>query len=79
MYMYIRCVLSPSQDVGWRNDSLRMVMVLTDAGFKTALDGKVAHKCIHTCAVLKIADHNLLGSVSSITPLCMRSPCSRHL
>ena len=30
------------QEVGWRDDSLRMVMVLTDAGFKTALDGKVA-------------------------------------
>ena len=29
------------QEVGWRNDSQRIVMVLTDAGFKTALDGKV--------------------------------------
>ena len=27
--------------MGWRDDSLRMVVVLTDAGFKTALDGKV--------------------------------------
>ena len=30
-----------SQEVGWRNGSLRIVMILTDAGFKTALDGKV--------------------------------------
>ena len=29
------------QEVGWRNGSLRIVMVLTDAGFKTALDGRV--------------------------------------
>ena len=30
-----------SQEVGWRDGSLRIVMILTDAGFKTALDGKV--------------------------------------
>ena len=30
-----------SQEVGWRNGSLRIVMIFTDAGFKTALDGKV--------------------------------------
>jgi protocadherin alpha len=30
------------ENMGWRNGSLRIVMVLTDAGFKTALDGKVA-------------------------------------
>ena len=29
------------QEVGWRDGSLRIVMILTDAGFKTALDGKV--------------------------------------
>ncbi|CAI8030406.1 Integrin beta-2 [Geodia barretti] len=29
-------------EVGWRNGSLRIVMVLTDAGFKTALDGRIA-------------------------------------
>ena len=29
------------QNVAWRNNSLRIVMILTDAGFKTALDGKV--------------------------------------
>ncbi|CAI8031491.1 Integrin beta-6 [Geodia barretti] len=29
-------------EVGWRNGSLRIVMILTDAGFKTALDGRVA-------------------------------------
>ncbi|CAI8050319.1 Integrin beta-6, partial [Geodia barretti] len=29
-------------EVGWRNGSLRIVMVLTDAGFKTALDGRAA-------------------------------------
>ena len=28
--------------MGWRDGSLKIVMVLTDAGFKTALDGKVA-------------------------------------
>jgi hypothetical protein len=31
-----------SENVAWRNNSLRIVMILTDAGFKTALDGKVA-------------------------------------
>ena len=29
------------QNVGWRDGSLRIVLILTDAGFKTALDGKV--------------------------------------
>ena len=29
------------QYVGWRDGSLRIVLILTDAGFKTALDGKV--------------------------------------
>ena len=29
------------QEVGWRDGSLRIAMVLTDAGFKAALDGKV--------------------------------------
>ena len=38
----IRITFCVPQEVGWRDDSLRMVMVLTDAGFKTALDGKVA-------------------------------------
>ena len=29
------------QEVGWRDGSLRIIMILTNAGFKTALDGKV--------------------------------------
>ena len=31
------------QEIGWRNGSLRIVLVITDAGFKTALDGKVRY------------------------------------
>ena len=53
MYVYVQCsdrtilvrvCFSPfviPQEVGWRDGSLRIVMVLTDAGFKTALDGRV--------------------------------------
>ena len=39
-----------SQEVGWRDGSLRIVMVLTDTGFKTALDGKVGSGYLHTHA-----------------------------
>ena len=37
-----------SQEVGWRDGSLRMVIVLSDADFKTALDGKAGSAYLHT-------------------------------
>ena len=39
--MWAKILVFIPQNVGWRDGSLRIVMILTDAGFKTALDGKV--------------------------------------
>ena len=55
-----------SQEVRWRNGSLRIVMVLTDAGFKTALDGKVGSGYLHA-HIANTLTHFLLKVAALLT------------
>ena len=37
------------QEIGWRNDALKMVFLVTDQNYHLAGDGKVSCICMYVC------------------------------
>ena len=55
--------------MGWRTESLRIVLVLTDAGFKTALDGKVCKTSYMYVYILQAEKHSTGGFCITVNSL----------